>query len=406
MQQLTLRFATAAVVCGAMLAVWPAPAVAADWQFNPRVELGAQADSNYRLLPSGAEESVAGGFADVALQLRSLGPIDELLVTPAVHATRFQSSRDDNSTDPSLDVSYTHHGQTLTAGLLGAYSKASVVRTDRATVDTSGGGLGTPVPGDSGYVIVRNRRELTQFSPSVAYEFTQRDRLLVVADYVRADYDHEIPGFYVGYRNLDGSVGLAHDYSPRTTLTLRARYAQYDPNGSFLTTNSYGLEGEWGRHVSQISQAYVRLGALRSVFGHQGAVTSPAVTSVVAGAGVNWDFRPTQLFVDATRTLDPNARGYSILRDQLRLRVEHELTAKSAILMGVRAYQDTAAGNSALFPGRKYLTGTLGVRWRFERSWAIAAAYDYVRQRYQVDPAAAESNSGTLSLIYQPVPPG
>jgi hypothetical protein len=406
MQRITLRFATAAVVGGAMLALSPASAVAADWQFNPRVELGALADSNYRLLPSGAAESVAGGFADVVLQLRSLSPIDELLVTPAVHAIRFPSSREDNSTDPSLEVNYTHHGQTLTAGLLGAYSKASVTRTDRASVDNSGGDLGNPVPGDSGYVIVRNRRELTEFSPSVAYAFTQRNRLLVVADYVGAAYDHEIPGFYVGYRNLGGSVGLAHDYSPRTTLTLRARFSQYDPNGSFLTTNSYGLEGEWGRHVSEISQAYVRLGALRSVFGQQGAVTSPAVTSVVGGAGFNWDFRPTQLFLDATRTLDPNARGYCILRDQLRLRVERKLTVKSAILMGVRAYQDTAIGNSALFPQRNYLTGTLGVRWRFERSWTIAAAYDYVRQRYQVDPASAESNSGTLSVIYQPVPPG
>jgi hypothetical protein len=406
MEQLTLRLATAAVVGGAMLAVSAEPALAADWQFNPRVELGAQADSNYRLLPSGAEESVAGGFADVALQLRSLGLIDELLVTPAVHATRFQSSRDDNSTDPSLEVNYVHHGQKLTAGVLGAYSRASVARTDRASADASGGGLGTPVPGDSGYVIVRNRRELTEFAPSVGYELTQRNRLLVVADYVKADYDHEIPGFYVGYRNLGGAVGLAHDLSPRTTLTLRARYSQYDPNGSFLTTNSYGLEGEWGRHVSEVSQAYVRVGALRSVFGSQGAVTRPAVTSVTGGAGLNWDFRLTQLFLDATRTLDPNARGYSILRDQLRLRVERKLTAKSVLLLGVRAYQDTATGNSALFPERKYLTGTLGARWRFERSWTIAAAYDYVRQRYQVDPAAAESNSGTLSVIYQPVPPG
>ena len=375
----------------------------ADWQFNPRVELGAQADSNYRLNQPGLEDSVKGGFADVQVELRRAGLVNQFSVTPAFHATHFSNGNSDNSNDPSVDFDFTHRGLTSSAGLKGVYSKQSVARTDRATTDAAGGGLGNPVGGDSGYLVTRDRRQMALLSPFASFDLTQRSHLLLNADYVNYDYDREIPGFYVGYSNIDGSVGVAHDLSQRTSLTLRGRYSQYKPKGGFATVDSYGVEGEWGRHVSQLAQAYIRIGALRSTFGRQGAATEPpAVTSVVAGAGVKWTWQITELFLDATRTVDPNATGFSIVRDQLRLRITKTLSPKFSVVIGARGYRDTATGKIQEFRERKYAVGSLGVKWRFRRAWTLAGDYDHTWQRYQPDPSASDSNAGTISVIYEP----
>ena len=126
------------------------------------------------------------------------------------------------------------------------------------------------------------------------------------------------------------------------------------------------------------------------------------MTNVIAGAGVSWNFQITQLFLDATRDIDPNASGYSVVRDQLRLRISRNLTPKTVLLIGARGYHDTATGKVAQYSERKYLVGTVDLHWRFERAWTLAAGYSYAHQRFQFDPAAAESNAGTISVIYEP----
>ena len=399
----TLMAAAVKTALGLGLALSAPRAWSADWQFNPRVELGGQADSNYRLNLPGFEDSVSGGFADVQLQLRSAGQINNFTLTPAVHATKFSSSSGDSSTDPSLDLDFAHHGLTSTLGFTGTVSKASVARTDRATTDIGGSGLGNPTGGDSGYLTIRDRRQLTMVAPSASFDLTQRSRLLLNADYAKVDYDREIPGVYVGSSNLDGAIGVAHEWSQRTTLTLRGRYSRYDPNGAFSTVDSYGVEGEWRRHVTQLAESYIRIGGLRSSFSRLGAAPAPdSVTSVVAGAGINWTFQITQLFLDATRTIDPNATGFSVVRDQLRLRITKNLTPRFSVAIGARGYRDTATGKITTYRERKYLVGSLGLTWRFRRAWTLAAAYDQSWQRYQLDPSAADSRAGTVSLVYEP----
>jgi hypothetical protein len=388
------------------VALCAGPARAADWQFNPRVELGVLGDTNYLLRQPGLEDRAQGQFADVLLQLRSVGPIDEVSFAPGVRATYFPNVPENNYTDPSLDFDFTHHGQTMTGGFTSRYSKESVARSDRPTTNTTGtggGGLGNPTPGDSGYITTRDRRQWAQFSPKVSYDLTQRNRLLLTADYIHVNYDQEIPGYYVGFKNLIGSVGLAHDISQRTTLIIRSRYAHYDPNEGFATTKTVGVEGEWDRHVSEVAQAYVRVGGAHTMFGQVGGTTSPSVNSVVGGAGMNWTYQITSLFLDATRTVDPNSTGYSVVRDQLRLSIERSLTQTFTAIIGARGYRDTATGNSAGFNPRDYAFGTLGARWRFQRAWTIAAQYSYTRQKYQSNPAAATSNAGSLSIIYEPL---
>ena len=123
---------------------------------------------------------------------------------------------------------------------------------------------------------------------------------------------------------------------------------------------------------------------------------------MVGGAGVNWTFQVTTLFLDATRTVEPNATGHSVVRHQIRLRIERSLTQKFKVVIGARGYRDTATGDDTSFIPRDYAVGTLGASWRFQRAWTVAAEYGYTRQKYQNQPSAAISSAGRLSIVYEP----
>jgi hypothetical protein len=62
---------------------------AADWQFNPVVELGALSNDNYRLNSPGQRQSVNGLETDVQAQLRAVTDLTDFRFTPEVHATYF-----------------------------------------------------------------------------------------------------------------------------------------------------------------------------------------------------------------------------------------------------------------------------------------------------------------------------
>ena len=175
-----------------------------------------------------------------------------------------------------------------------------------------------------------------------------------------------------------------------------------DPNGDNNTTNAYGLQGEWSRRFTETSQAYVRLGAQRTRFDQTLAGSSPSQTTFVAGSGVSWQFRVSQLFLDLTRTVDPNASGFSVKRDQIRMRYVQDFTPLVAGYIGARAYKDAAADSRAQFTDRNYAVGSLGVQWRFLRAWTLSGEYDYTRQKFDNGLGPAKSNAVFLSIIFEP----
>jgi hypothetical protein len=380
------------------------PAIGADWEFDPKIEGGAEFNSNYRLFPPGFEDRVYGAFTNAAFEFRYLSQTDDFNITPAVYASYLPDSTEDNTTDPSIDLNWKHTGQTYTAGLFAEYIKQSVVQADLTTAATIGTQLGNPTPGDSGYVTFHDRRQLSEVTPTFTEDLTQRQHLEVTADYTKVDYDPVLPGFYVGYSAATGAIALIEDISQRTSLTLRGRASEYEPEGDFPNTRTYGLEGEWGYHVSQVSQAYVRIGAARSSFEQlPGAVPLADTTGIVAGAGMNWTYQVTQVFLDATRTVEPNGTGYTVDRDQFRLSLTRLLSPTLSGIAAARYIRDSPSEPTVLFADRNYALASLGFKWRFRRAWTLSGEYDYTNQRYaSVPPVTETSNAVLISVIYEP----
>jgi hypothetical protein len=412
-------------VRASLLAAWlcliGTDAFADDWQFNPQIEVGGQASDNYRLNLPGAQQHVAGAFTDARLQLRSVNDLSDFRLTPGVHATLFPNSRHNDSTDPFVDLDWNYRGQTMNTGLTAEFSKRSVVTslnpsaiestttggtgTGTATgagTGTAPGGLGNPGTGASGSVNVENRERLIIVDPGLDIEVSPQRRVELRAHYENQAFDQNIPGTSVGSKSIGGTVGLAQDLTPRDTLSLRGTYSHDNPDGDLSKTSSYGIQGEWSRRFTQISQTYLRMGGDHTNFQAATGVVAHGQTTWVAGAGIQWDFQTSQLFLDGTRSVDPSSTGVTVQHNELRVRATHSFAALVKGFGSVSTLSENSTGGGSGFRKRNYTVGNLGLQWRFLREWTVQGTYTYVRQKFDGNPADQIANSASLSVVYQP----
>jgi hypothetical protein len=422
-----------------VLSVLAGDAIAAEWQFNPQVELGALSNDNYRMNLPGESQAVNGLETDVQAQLRAVTDVTDFRFTPELRATYFPDNHFEDETDPYLNINWNYNGQRLKTSLAMNYSDVSIVLPTAGIGENPGqvgtvgggpgtgvGGLGNPTTGDSGYIDIENRQQTINIMPTLDFEFAPHRHFQVTANYGDVKFDQNVEGSFVGFKSEGGTVGLSQDLTQRDALTLRAIIGYTQPastfGGTLGDTSSYGGVAEWTRHFSEIAQAYVRIGdevthfdptivaATQSQTGVVAAAQTQNATIIpahnqntwVAAGGFVWTYPISQIFLDLDRSVDPNTSGYVVTRDQLRLLATHDFTARLSGLLGVAALEDTSTGSGTGFAERKYATANVGVQWRYSRAWTLKGSYTYTWQRYQGYPTIEDSNAFIVAVVYQP----
>ncbi|HSZ93525.1 MAG TPA: hypothetical protein VK822_29585, partial [Acetobacteraceae bacterium] len=266
-----------------------------------------------------------------------------------------------------------------------------------------GTGLGTPEPGTTLGTSASVRQNLGYISPSYTLEMTPRSSLELHTGYTDATYSQQVQGGYVNYDNVTGSVGVVLKASPTGSFTLRATGAEFRPDVG-LTATTYGVESQWDGKFSETKQYYVRIGAGRTDFSGS-VVGTPSVsnsTNWTGGAGTQWTYSLTEIFVDATRSVAPTAQGYAVIQDQLRLRVARRFTPRFAGFLGVRSiYDDPLRGTvAATVQAQHYNYATTGFEWRVQREFSVIGAYSFTDYRY--GGPSGQANSIQVSLVYEP----
>lgn len=380
-----------------------APATAAEWQLNPKIELGYLYDDNYRLnLPENANE-VSGGVLDAQLEFRNEGQLTTFSFVPRVHSTYFPDDSDEDSNDYFGRLDLQRQGERFELGVRADYSQQTIASSEQpdSNIDS---GLGETGGADAGIAVVNNRRDLARLRPTYEYELATRHRLEVNADLLDVGYDEQIPGAQVDYQNLGGSLGYAFELSPRSTLTVRGLASRYDVELEANSADAYGLEAEWSTRSERLTQGYLRAGVQQTQFEADPLTGADGETDTgyLAGAGLRWNFQLTELFVDGTHSVGPTGSGFVVERDQLRLRMTRLFSPRFSMFTGVRGTQDRAVKSDALYPTRQYASGDLGLEWRVMQQLAIVAAVDYTWQQFEGITEDATSSGATLSFIYEP----
>lgn len=373
------------------------PAVAADWELNPRIEAGYLFDDNYRLTSPGTEIEVQGPIADAALEMRALTPASEFSFTPRVRATYFPDEKELDSTDYFAIVDWRHRGQRVRSRVRADFAQQDVVNSEQPDAEL-GTDLGVPDIGDSGRVFVRNRRDRVSLRPSLEFDLSARRAIELAAGYTDVTYDEVLLGAQTDYSVTDFTAGLVTRLTEANSLTVRARGARYDIDTQGESTG-YGAEVQWDRRTVTDARYFLRAGAQDIEL-----ATGESETAYLAGAGVSVVVGRNELFADLSRAVGPSSAGVVVTRDALRLRWTRAMTPRLSFVAGLRGTRDDDVNPDSDFQPRSYATGDVGLQWRWREEFSLRASYDYTWQKFDdalVDDA--KSSGAMLTVLYQPL---
>jgi hypothetical protein len=380
----------------AAAAASPAWADAA-WEFTPTIEAGYLYDDNYRLTPPGTEIQVQGPVVDAALEMRTITQTNEFSFTPRVHATYFSDESELDSLDYFGVFDYRHGGQRVETRVRADFADQEVVNSEQPDADIDSG-LGEPVFGDAGRVLVSNRRTRYALRPQVSWDLNQRNDVELEAGYTHVSFDRTIPLAQVGFNTTDVSAGLRTRMTERSTLTSRLRAAMYEIEFEDVT-RAYGAEFQWDTRGAKDTRSFVRVGAQNIEMPEGGTELA-----WLAGAGVSMVMGRNELFADLARNVGPSSAGAVVTRDQLRLRFTRAFTPRLSLQAGLRGTHDADIDTTSTLQPRSYATGDVGFEWRWQEEWSLRFAYDYTWQKFEDALLDDATSSGAMaSIVYQPL---
>lgn len=393
-----------AALTGALLQLVAAPGIATDYQFNPRLELAGGYDDNANLATTGenkigTSDVLAGARVDLIARETNW----EWRLTPEARGIWYPNHSDLDWNGEFLYLSGERHGARYTLGLDGFGSSQSLLPSYLPNSNL-GTKLGTLEPGTTLVTPASIRQNLGYLGASYAFQMTERRRLELSASYTDATYTRESPGGYVDYQNLTGSAGLVLRATSTGSLTLRATAADFRPHES-PAIDTYGAEAQWDGKLSPTKQYYVRAGARRTDFSNSvvGGSENSRSNNWSGGAGTQWTYSVTEIFLDAIRDVAPAAQGYVVNQNQLRLRFARRFTPRLAFFVGARTiYDEPLPGSPPSAQSQHYNYGTTGFEWRIERQFSVIGAYEFTEYRYGGSSSTGQANSVRVSIVYEP----
>lgn len=382
---------------------------ATDYRWDPTVILSGNYNDNYGLQSSYASNSpavaqnvsVTGAIADAALHLSIINPDAHFEITPKVESVYYPGQSEFDANNVFVDSQFEQLWPRGTFTLNQLFWSQDVL-TSYLPTTAIGLPLGQNSPGaDLASVTERVRQDLLLLAPIATFELSPRKHLEVRAQYLSVDYSQPIYDQIQNFKNYSGSLGLGFDVTPQSTVTVRGTVSDLRPvSGS--GANTYGGEGEWETHLSEIVHAYAKLGVEHTSF-NQSLYSQSSATNVSGGLGISRKFIAYDLFADFARSVSPDAYGTVVARNDLRVRLEHKFNARTSGFVGLRGINQVPLGNSVGFTGQRYGQAALGVEWRIYRQFSIISEYAYTTYKaYTGGAQAAGSNAVTISLKYEP----
>lgn len=379
---------------------------ATDYHWDPTLTLSGNYDDNYGLNSGNAlnaqNVSVTGGIVDASLHVSIINPDAHFEITPAVHSVYYPGQSEFDANNVFVNSQFEQLWPRGTFTLNEMFWSQDVLRSYLPTTAISVP-LGQNSPGaDLASVTERVRQDLLLLAPIGTLELSPRQHLEVRAEFLGVDYSQAIYGQIQNFKNYSGSLGLGFDVTPQSTVTVRGIASDLRPvSGS--GANTYGAEGEWKTHLSEIVQAYAKLGVEHTSF-NEAQYGQSSATSVSGGMGISRKFIAYDLFADYARSVSPDSYGTVVVRNDLRTRLEHKFSGRTSGFVGLRYVNQVALGNnSAGFVGQRYGQAALGVEWRIYRQFSIISEYAYTTlKEYTGGAQAGGSNAVTISFKYEP----
>jgi opacity protein-like surface antigen len=206
------------------------------------------------------------------------------------------------------------------------------------------------------------------------------------------------------YSSADLGTELKYSVSERGELIFGIFVSDFESENEFSLNESQSFGGrlEYTYEFSEQFSAYAGVGyeTIDTDRTSDGVTESDTDNAALYVAGVTREGEVSRTRLDVRQSVDPGGRGALQKRSQVRLRYTRQLSPRLFANLAARVQQTEETGEFGV--DRDYQRYRAGLEWQFTQSWSIEGAYTYTAQDFSNQPTDADSNSFTISVIYEP----
>ena len=248
---------------------------------------------------------------------------------------------------------------------------------------------------------VATRVERVSAGGSGAYLLTEKSRAFINLNYGQTDYASPR---YIGGTVIASSFGAAHQWTERTSLSLRGNVARYQNNADRQTTSNIIGSGMGFNSVLSENLDVALAGGVTYVttsFDTNSPISLPDSknTGYVVDGAVNYRQERYSLSASLVRNIRPTGNGDLSIFDQVKMTYRYQLSDLSGFNVSLLG-GNTGALEGSIDNDRRFAQIGLGISYKLAPSWAVSSDYTY---RYQDNGrGAAQSNALKISLTFNP----
>lgn len=371
--------------------VLPADVYAEAWVIKPSVAAEAGYDDNVRLSATNEEDVYSTRLSGEA-RFGRLTPRTEVRALLGIDLIQYY----DEETVPDEDNEY--GGLTLqhrlselsTIGVNGSFKRDTILRSvELFDPEIPGAEPGADV--DIGLTDVEVRRRRVVINPSWRRSLSELSNLGIAYRLENAAYDEEEGTDLVDYTRHTLSADYGRELSALTRGNVTLRYGIFEPDrGGEVDT--YEFFGGVNHKYTEILEAGFDAGAFYWERDNQDD------TGFVYAVYAQRKGELTHLYGRLERQLYSTGTGDLVETDQFLVRLQHNFSPRTSLLMIGRVYQTD--GLSGVQADRDYITFEPGMTWAISRAWSVGARYRYRWVDRQEDLDEADSSAVFATIRY------
>ena len=248
---------------------------------------------------------------------------------------------------------------------------------------------------------IATRVERATAGGSGTYFLTEKSRAFVILNYGQTDYASPR---YIGGTIITSAFGAAHQWTERTSVSLRSNVSRFQNNADRQTTSDVigsqaGFESALSENLDVTFTGGITY--VTTSVDTNSSISRPDsnTTGYVVNGAVNYRQERYLLSATLVRNIRPTGNGDLSIFDKVDMTYRYQLSGLSGVDVSLLG-GNTEALEGSIDNDRRFAQIGLGISYKLAPSWSVSSKYTY---RYQDNGrGAAQSNALEIRLIFNP----
>jgi hypothetical protein len=384
-------------------------AQAAEIYWQPDVELRGEGHTNRDLISdSQGTEDMVGYFADLGVLWGRRTQTSETRILPRLRIQDYPDRSDLRRTEEFLDISSNRATERTNLFFKGRYSRRDAYTAEllQPGFDSFDPSLPTTT-GDTGRLVLSNRRTVVLVNPGLRHQVTERDGFTAEMTAQWVDYEKEFLGTQQNYDYERLNIGWLHKLNTRTQFSLGPYASRYNTRlRNAPDSNSYGLQFQLTSDWNERTRAVLTLGANQENM--QGSVSGRDdrnESSWEALIGLDRKTLTGVLRMNIGRAIIPSGGGSLADDDQINVQFDRAMSPRWSAGVAARGERRRAHSVLGEADDRNAATARMGLGWAATQTVLVSGGYEFMYRKFVSDASGATDHAVFLSVRYRGLGP-